>query len=246
MSDKLKRVLFFSNIQVLEADLAELRSKDFDLVFSKGKARLIDEILSDRPFAVVLDAKYCKERSAPVDFLLPKIHKSLNGTPVFLIKASGVERLEILKNDLAYAVLQDESGLAGLWAALLRYGQMVKSAGSSNRIRHGVSVPCLVKKLGTSGLIHGEICDLSPKGMKVLVDRQSLDWTPGDEVRFSFSRIGHKGAHLDGYGQLRWSVTDEVQPGIKVTRMGLEFSQLPAPTLQEFMEMMNTARSEAG
>jgi hypothetical protein len=240
-----KVVLFFSNLKISEAEATAFSAAGFSPVFSKGKARLVDEIMTLRPVAVVVDARYCIQRTASASFLLPKIKKSLNGAPVFLINSTCVRNFDLLKANLAYAILPHETSMDKLLSALLNFCMMIRGVSESNRIRHKVSVPCLVKRLGTSGLVKGQICDLSPKGMKIVVDLQPVDWSAGDELRFSFAKAGASTQHFEGHGQLRWSVTDELGPGIKVTRMGLEFSQLPTATLVEFMQILNTARGEA-
>lgn len=241
MIDSKVPILLFSNLKISDQEISSFSAAGFDLVFSKGKARLVDEIIQIRPQTIVIDAIYCNERGASLGFLLPKIQKVLNGTPVFVVNGSGVQHLDLLKNNLAYAVFAKDFSWIKLLSSLINYRQSLKVYPAGQRVRHKVSLPCLVKKLGTSGLIQGKICDLSHHGMKIELDKSSLDWTTGDDVRFSFKN-GQRNVHFEGHGQLKWSITDEITPGMRVIKIGLEFTQLPSTTTLEFMEMINSAR----
>ena len=243
MSEISRRVLFFSNLQFTESELLSFASKGYSLVSSKGKARLIDEVLSLKPFGLVIDVKYCAQRSLPCSFILQKLQHSLTGIPVFLINGTNINYLELIQNELVYAFLKDDVSLIRLAGALDQYSQIGKRGGGPDRMRFGVSVPCVMKKLGSSGLAYGQICDLSPKGMKVVLNVEQQDWLAGDEIRFSFNQCGDRGVHLEGYGRLRWALKHEGKPGSQMTRLGVEFSQLPKPTLVEVLEILNDLRS---
>jgi hypothetical protein len=228
-------------MKIDEQEIASFNAARFDLVFSKGKARLVDEIIRIKPQAIVIDAVYCNERGTSVGFILPKIQKVLNGTPVLLVNGSDIQHLDLLKKNLVYAVFSNKFSWIKLRSTLISYRQSLKIYRAGQAARHTVSVPCLVKKLGTSGLIQGKICDLSHHGMKIELDKSSLDWATGDDVRFSFKN-GDRNVHFEGHGQLRWSVSDEIRPGMRVIKIGLEFTQLPSTTTFEFMDMINSAR----
>lgn len=243
MAGMLKSILFFSNFKVPSDVLSEVNSAGFEVVYSKGKARLIDEILTLKPAALVVDGKYCSERGLKCDFLLQKVRHSIRETPVFLVNTTDVDYVKLMADNLIYAIMKDQPDFKRLLSSIQRYFEAGRARAELTRIRSSVSLPCLLKKLGTSGVLQGKICDLSPKGMKIIVERASDDWIAGDEVRFSFSRIGEKSAHLDGYGCVRWFEKVGGASDPQGVQLGLEFSQLPLPTLYEFLEILNSSRS---
>jgi hypothetical protein len=225
--------------------LAHAQKEGFAICNSKGKARLIDEILSLRPVALVVDSKYCEQRSMKSQFLLQKVQHSLGNTPVFLMNATDVDYVQLMAENLIYAMMKGKPDLVKLVASLRRYLESNKRRASSATVRNLVALPCLLKKLGASGLLQGQICDLSPKGMKILLERPREEWAVGDEIRFSVAKAGASGAHLDGYGRLRWAEKiNDVQGSVKMN-LGIEFSQLPLPTLYEFLDILNSSRANA-
>ncbi len=243
LSEVVQNILFFSNMQLSNEDLSQTLSAGFAIVHSKGKARLIDEILTLKPVALIVDAKYCAQRSMKCDFLLQKIQYSIRATPVFLVNATDVDYISMMADNLIYALIKGPPDFVRLLASLRQYRESSRSRAAATPVRNTVSVPCLLKKLGTSGLIHGRICDLSPKGMKIVLDRDCEDWITGDEIRFSFAKSSDKSSHLDGYGRLRWSEKVAHAPGVVAVKLGLEFCQLPLPTLHEFLDILNTSRA---
>lgn len=218
------------------------KSRGFDVKLQNHPDLFLELVSTVQPFGLIVDGKLCGSALASPGGLLQKIQKLYPGVPVFLLNATGAQRYELLKSDLAYAVFPQGANLYTILAAVSRYQCMLQSAGAKSKIRFGVSLPCMVKKIGASGLIQGEICDLSPNGMKVRIDAEQIKWEAGDEVRFSLNQKTSTAGQLEGFGQLRWSITDEVRPGVKETRMGFEFSQLPPPTLNAFLDLLNEAR----
>ena len=243
MDEQLKDVLIFSNMQFESPQLSKANADGFSLVYSKGKARLVDEILSIRPVGLVIDADYCQRRGMTCQFLLQKVQHSLGNTPAFLINGKELDYIKLMADNLLYAIIQGKPDLGKISSSLKKYLESNKRRSELTRVRNDVSVPCLLKKLGTSGLVQGKICDLSPKGMKIVLDRPCDEWAIGDEIRFSFTGATQKGGHLDGYGRLRWYEKNNVPPSGATARMGLEFSQLPQPTLYEFLDILNASRS---
>lgn len=240
-----KAVFFVSKQTISNEDVRDFARDGFDLIAQKNFEDLLTSSASRRPFAIIIDGDVCGGQLCSAGGLLSKIQKKLSLPPVFLINATGVQRFELLKSDLAYAVFPLHTKLSAVLPAIIRYDRMLEAAGAKSKIRFGVSMPCLVKKLGASGLLQGEICDLSPNGMKVRVNSEDIDWQTGDEVRFSLNQKVSNSGHLEGYGQLRWSITDEVKPGVKETKLGFAFKQLPTDTLNAFLDLLNEARVQA-
>lgn len=239
----LKSLLFVSNQKLTEGQSEDLLAKGFSVFYAKVVDDLSAEISSLRPFALVLDVKYCTANGFSLRVLLQKLNPMVGKVPVFLINASNINYLELLGNDLVYAVLKQDQSIENLGAALIRYQDLYKKHRDHALMRFGVSLPCLVKKLGSSGLLQGVIKDISPKGMRLELELKPDDWTAGDELRFSFTSSKKEGAsYLDGFGHLRWSMHEEEKPGIKKVRVGVQFSQLPEPTLQGVLDIVNSAR----
>lgn len=245
MAEGIQNVLYLSCSKLSDQEYDSFKSRGFDITLQNHADLFLHLISSIRPFGLIVDGKLCGSALSSSSGLLQKIQKSYPGVPVFLLNATGAQRYELLKSDLAYAVFPPGANLSTVLAAISRYKSMLQSAGAKSKIRFGVSLPCMVKKLGASGLVQGEICDLSPNGMKVRIDAEQIKWEAGDEVRFSLNQKTSSAGQLEGFGQLRWSITDEVRPGIKETRMGFEFSQLPPPTLHAFLDLLNDARVTA-
>lgn len=245
MAQDIKTVFFVSKKIISHDDATNFKREGFDLISQK----CFDEVVADSrtrpPFAIIVDGALCGSQLCSPSGLLSKIQKNVPGAAVFLINATGVQRFELLKSDLAYAVFPNSTKISDLLVSISRYDRMLTTAGAKSKIRFGVSVPCLVKKLGASGLVQGEICDLSSNGMKVRVNSEELNWQTGDEIRFSFDQKTRQAGNLEGFGQLRWSVTNEIKPGVKETRMGFEFSRLPPPTLHAFLDLLNDARVQS-
>jgi hypothetical protein len=245
MTDNRKLILSYSNIAFAADTIGKSQQEGFEIVASKGKSRIIDEIISLKPFAVAIDGVYCESRSMKATFLLQKIRHVVQTTPVFLFNSDDANHVKLMADDLVYAVITGPADLGKLTCAIKKYINTPKRGGRSERVRSQVQLPCLLKKLGTSGLMQGKICDLSPKGMKIVLERPCDDWSTGDELRFSIPKKSDTTSHLDGYGHLRWSKKQEVGNGFFNVHLGVEFSQLPLPTLYEFLDLLNNTRAAA-
>lgn len=238
-------ILIYSNASFNCEALSKANQEGFELIYSKGKSRLIDEILSIKPFAVLIDGEYVSQRSMKPAFVLQKIKHVVRSTPVFLFNSAEVDHVQLMAEDLVYAVITGRPDLSKLISAVKRYISTPKRGANSDKVRTPVQLPCLLKKLGTSGLLHGKICDLSPKGMKIILEKPCDEWMTGDEIRFSIPRKNDSSSHLDGYGHLRWSQKQNVGQGFVNVQLGVEFSQLPLTTLYEFLDLLNSSRAAA-
>lgn len=245
MSEFRHTILIYSNAIFSSEALAKANQEGFELIYSKGKSRLIDEILSNRPFAVLIDGDYVGQRSMKPAFLLQKIRHVVRSTPVFLFNSFETDHVKLMAEELVYAVVSGNPDLSKLIDVIKKYISTPKRGAQSDKVRNKVQVPCLLKKLGTSGVLSGKICDLSPKGMKIILDKPCDEWSAGDEIRFSIPRKNDSSSHLDGYGHLRWSQKQNVGQGFVNVQLGVEFTQLPLPTLYEFLDLLNSSRAAA-
>ncbi len=241
--ENVQNILFYSNTEFSSEESEKAKSSGYNIVYSKNKARLIDDIISSKPVAILIDGQYCEQRKMKAVFLLQKIRSVAKARPVFLVNASHVDHVDLMVEELVYAVISGLPNVARIITALDKFLDARKQGYGPGRIRNTVQVPCLLKKLGTSGLLHGNICDLSPKGMKIVLERSCEDWTAGDEIRFSIPKKSDKTLHLDGYGRLRWTEKQNADEGVGRVQLGLEFSQLPLQTLHEFLDLLNASRA---
>ena len=247
MSKITKNIFFFSDLDSSKFTLEKLAASGYTAIFSSDHARLTDQVAAVKPVALVFDCDYCRKKSLRFRGFLERLRQEKPDIPVFLIKASITEFSDLLVAELVYSVVEGIIPGETLARAITSYHELQSRKRGKNPLRFQVTVPCLVKKIGSSGVVHGHICDISPKGMKVELDRDPTHWSEGDELRFSLLISGplpeSDPRHLDGYGHVRWKrlethllLTDKVA-------MGIEFATIPEPTRLGVMQILNTARS---
>lgn len=114
-----------------------------------------------------------------------------------------------------------------------------------NGARVDVSIRCLLKRVGSSGVISGTIVNISQSGLRVECEGLLLEWLEDDEVRFSVSEEHHVfGNHFYGAGRLRWKQAHSVRSGFSVAGFALtDPREIPDKIWRRFAEDRTTVQS---
>ena len=247
MSNITKTIFFFSDIDSSKYSKEKLGTSGYIAIFSSDQTRLSEQIAALKPVALVFDCDYCKKKSLRFRGFLERMKKEKPDIPIFLINAPIAEFSDLLVEELVYSVIEGVIPAETLVQAVSACHKLQVRRLARTPLRYQVTLPCLVKRIGSSGVVHGHICDISPNGMKVVLDQDTTHWSDGDELRFSLliaKRLpASEPQHLDGYGHVRWNRVETNLSSTEQIAMGIEFGVIPTQTRVGVMQILNTARS---
>lgn len=237
-----QRLFFFTDLGTESPQKRRMIARMPNSIISSNHQTLTADLRSHKPHALIMDISFCKRKSLGVRGFLEGLKSDLKIIPIFLINANFSEFEELISRNVVYAVLPGLPDPQELTNSVARYYAMRKKTGANNVLRQDLSAQCLIKRIGSSGIINGLVVDLSTDGMKVQLPDTVKNWESGDEVRFSIARPEGASAvdHIQGRATIRWTKSPEKGQGASV--VGLSFSEIPEQSRSQLSEMLNNAR----
>ncbi len=242
MDELNSKIMYFTDATISSEEGIFLDDRGFEINSCSDKNQLFSDINMLKPVAMIIDVSFCLKKQIACEKLLKRINMTIPSVPVFLTHSRLIDSVQLMAKGLVYAKSIQGLDCAGLCHSLKSFKADKKPRIAMEYYRTPVRLACMVKKLGASGVFEGSIRDLSPRGMKVVLDDPLNDWKSGDEVRFSLGQTSDAQKMLEGFANLRWTRELNGQAGPRGSEIGLEFATLPPEILKTFISTLNDFR----
>lgn len=225
-------IFFFSDMDGQEIKKIGFRQSKCTAVISSNHKTLSVDVRNHKPGALVIDMDFCRRKSLKVRPFLHSIKKEMMNLLIFLTKSAQIEFEDLIATGIIYSVSIEIPEAEKLFDSVEAFHDQSTKPKDQPEIRREVSFPCLLKKIGCSGLVSATIVDLSSGGMKVKIEGSIEHWETGDEIRYSIIKNPtDTSSHVHGLAKVRWrKAHTENESAI---HLGLMFHGVPPNAITE-------------
>ena len=242
MSDQLNIVLTHGRGPVDQSLLAALRDSPADIKICTIAAAY-NQCRAAPPHAIIhLVGK--NDTDAQFDPALRRLSRDIKGTLIYVAAHDVTARLRLLADGHVEAVLPLPLSKDHLLGVVRRALAIRRHQGSRATPRYPVRFKCMIKVVGASGLVEGQVHQIGRGGFTAMLAKPTLDGPAGDEIRFSIVRQGGVNpttTRIEGDGHICWGTSGVDAQGR--VRYGVRFTKLNDLAEVELLSCINRLRT---
>lgn len=221
--------------------VADLVARDVRVSVYDDLRAAYDAAKADAPDALI----YCSGRANPIAAsspLLRRYRRECASALLYIVSRSTTECLTLLADDAVEGFFSTPPSGEHL-ATVVNRARSVRAAQSArNTPRYDTRLACMVKVVGIGKLAEGEVRQIGRNGFKAMLRQAPFEDVTHEPIRFTlFDSVTGKPARIEGFGEIRWSDTRSAGQG--AVEMGVQFTDLPAPSRDGLLSIINELRT---
>ncbi len=199
----------------------------------------------DKGVNAVLFFASATDPEAQFDPALKRLSRDCRRTLIYVVSPNSDKRLKLIADDHVEAVFSELPPLDGLMMIIRRAAEIRTEQRGRTTPRYPVRYGCMVKMVGTSGVVEGEVRQLGCGGFMVSLKEPPLRKTTSDPLRFTIFRKDARGTtRIEGDGEVCWGDTVPIETG--GVRLGVKFTRLDTQSEGNLLACINTLRTTIG
>jgi hypothetical protein len=176
------------------------------------------------------------------DPVLMRISRDCRRTLIYVVTSNSEQRLKLIADDHVQAVFSKLPPVGSLVEIVRRATEIRRAQRGRHTPRYPVRYGCMVKMLGTSGLVEGEVRQLGCGGFMVSLPDSPEKKAVNDPLRFTIFRKDSSGTtRIEGDGEVCWDDTSNISE--RGVRLGVKFTKLDAQSKGNLLSCINSLRT---